>query len=105
MLTRREAYQLALLTFKYLPSVSNVRRPDAAARQERRKARAIFIRRDMVTAKLDGPLQLPGSPTSVTASDVSAIARTTAPFTFKLSSGKVSTPSGKAQAAVIVSPQ
>lgn len=106
-LTRRQGLELALYTLRNLQSISNVLVILPPAKSGSSASQALVFRRGevTVTAKLDGPLQLPGSPTSVTASDVSAIARTTAPFTFKLSSGKVSTPSGKAQAAVIVSPQ
>ncbi len=60
VLTRREAYELALLTFKYIPSVSNVvvLTPPLIAKT---KARAIFIRRDDVQRALDAPeMVLPG---------------------------------------------
>jgi hypothetical protein len=86
VLTRREAYQLALLTFKYVPEVSNVvvLTPPLIAKT---KARAIFIRRDDVQRALDAPeLVLPGSDTKVTKvsqRDAQLIAKATDPYIFQ----------------------
>jgi hypothetical protein len=86
VLTRREAYQLALLTFKYIPGVSNVviLTPPLLAKT---KARAIFIRRDDVQRALDAPeLVLPGDDTKVTKvsqRDAQLIAKATDPFIFQ----------------------
>jgi hypothetical protein len=86
VLTRREAYQLALLTFKYVPEVSNVvvLTPPLIAKT---KARAIFIRRDDVQRALDAPeLVLPGDDTKVTKvsqRDAQLIAKATDPFIFQ----------------------
>jgi hypothetical protein len=86
VLTRREAYQLALLTFKYVPEVSNVvvLTPPLLAKT---KARAIFIRRDDVQRALDAPaLVLPGDDTKVTSvsqRDAQLIAKVTDPYIFQ----------------------
>ncbi len=85
MLTRREAYQLAMLTFKYVPSVSNVvvLMPPLV---KNTKARAIFIRRDMVQRGLAAPeLSLPGKATKinlVSQREAEVIAKTTDPFVY-----------------------
>jgi hypothetical protein len=86
VITRREAYQLALLTFKYVPSVSNVvvLTPPLTAKT---KARAIFIRRDDVQRALDAPeMVLPGDVTKV--SNVSQrqaqlVAKATDPYIYQ----------------------
>jgi hypothetical protein len=65
VLTRREAYQLAMLTFKYVPSVSNVvvLMPPLV---KNTKARAIFIRRTDVQRDLGArTLSLPGEATKI----------------------------------------
>lgn len=86
VLTRREAYQLALLTFKYIPGVSNVviLTPPLVAKT---KARAIFIRRDDVQRALNAPsLVLPGDATKITSvsqRDAQLIAKTTDPYIFQ----------------------
>jgi hypothetical protein len=86
VLTRREAYQLALLTFKYIPSVSNVvvLTPPLIAKT---KARAIFIRRDDVQRALDAPeMVLPGDVTkisSVSQRQAQLIAKATDPYIFQ----------------------
>jgi hypothetical protein len=85
VLTRREAYQLAMLTFKYVPTVSNVvvlMPPLVKAT----KARAIFIRRDMVQIPLAAPaLTLPGKATKisrVSQREAELIAKKTDPFVY-----------------------
>jgi hypothetical protein len=86
VLTRREAYELALYTFKYLPQVSNVvvLTPPLV---NKAKARAIFIRRDDVSGALDADaLRLPGDatrPSHVSQRDAQLIAKTTDPFIFQ----------------------
>jgi hypothetical protein len=96
VLTRREAYELALFTFKYVPSVSNVvvLTPPLVAKT---KARAIFIRRDDVQAALNAPsLVLPGDSTKVTKvsqRDAQLIAKTTDPFIFSWILAEVGTAS------------
>ncbi|MEO9175024.1 MAG: hypothetical protein ABI317_05870 [Gaiellales bacterium] len=87
VLTRREAYQLALLTFKYIPGVSNVvvLTPPLIAKS---KARAIFIRRDDVQRALDAPeMVLPGDGntrvTKVSQRDAQLIAKATDPYIFQ----------------------
>ncbi len=85
VLTRREAYQLAMLTFKYVPSVSNVvvLMPPLV---KNTKARAIFIRRDMVQRGLAArALALPGKATKinlVSQREAEVIAKTTDPFVY-----------------------
>jgi hypothetical protein len=85
VLTRREAYQLAMLTFKYVPSVSNVvvLMPPLIAKT---KARAIFIRRDMVQRAIAAPaLTLPGTATKinlVSQREAQDIAKTTDPYVY-----------------------
>jgi hypothetical protein len=86
VLTRREAYELALYTFKYVPQVSNVvvLTPPTVNKS---KARAIFIRRDDVARALDADsLELPGAATRAThvsQRDALLIAKTTDPFVFQ----------------------
>jgi hypothetical protein len=86
VLTRREAYQLALLTFKYVPSVTNVviLTPPLVAKA---KARAIFIRRDDVQRTLNAPeMTLPGDATrinGVSQRQAQLIAKATDPFIFQ----------------------
>jgi hypothetical protein len=86
VLTRREAYELALYTFKYVPQVSNVvvLTPPLV---NKAKARAIFIRRDDVSRALDADsLRLPGDATKTThisQRDAQVIAKTTDPFIFQ----------------------
>jgi hypothetical protein len=85
VLTRREAYQLAMMTFKYVPSVSNVvvLMPPLT---KKTKARAIFMRRDMVQRPLAARrLTLPGNATSinrVSQREAEQIAKTTDPFIY-----------------------
>lgn len=85
VLTRREAYQLAMLTFKYVPTVENVvilMPPLVKAT----KARAIFIRRTDVQTDLGARmLVLPGSVTRinlVTQREAELIAKRTDPFVY-----------------------
>lgn len=85
VLTRREAYQLALLTFKYVPSVDNVvvlMPPLVKAT----KARAIFIRRSDVERDLGAKtLALPGDQTKinlVSQREAEMIAKRTDPFIY-----------------------
>jgi hypothetical protein len=85
VLTRREAYQLAMLTFKYVPSVDNVvvLMPPLIAKT---KARAIFIRRDMVQRAIAAQtLTLPGKATRinlVSQREAEDIAKATDPFVY-----------------------
>jgi hypothetical protein len=85
VLTRREAYQLAMLTFKYVPTVSNVvvLMPPLV---KNTKARAIFIRRTDVQRDLGArTLALPGAATSinlVSQREAEMIAKTTDPYIY-----------------------
>jgi hypothetical protein len=85
VLTRREAYQLALLTFKYVPGVSNVvvLMPPLV---KKTKARAIFIRRTDVQRDLGAKtLTLPGAATKinlVSQREAEMIAKTTDPYIY-----------------------
>jgi hypothetical protein len=85
VLTRREAYQLALLTFKYVPTVDNVvvlMPPLVKAT----KARAIFIRRSDVQQDLGArTLDLPGAQTKinlVSQREAEMIAKRTDPYIY-----------------------
>jgi hypothetical protein len=85
VLTRREAYQLAMLTFKYVPAVSNVvvlMPPLVKAT----KARAIFIRRTDVQRDLGAKtLSLPGDVTRinlVSQREAEMIAKRTDPYVY-----------------------
>jgi hypothetical protein len=86
VLTRREAYQIALLTFKYVPAVSNVvvLTPPLVAKT---KARAIFIRRDDVQRALDAPaMVIPGDSTRishVSQREAQLVAKATDPFIYQ----------------------
>jgi hypothetical protein len=85
VLTRREAYQLAMLTFKYVPGVSNVvvLMPPLV---KKTKARAIFIRRTDVQRDLGArTLALPGAATRinlVSQREAEMIAKTTDPYIY-----------------------
>jgi hypothetical protein len=85
VLTRREAYQLALLTFKYVPTVDNVvvLMPPLV---KKTKARAIFIRRTDVQSDLGArKLTLPGQASKinqVTQREAEMIAKRTDPFIY-----------------------
>jgi hypothetical protein len=105
VLTRRQGLELALYTLRNISTINNVLVVLPPVKSGGSASQALVFRRGEVTARLDGPLQLPGSPTTVTAHDALTITRTTDPYTFKLSAGKVATGSGKTQAAVIVTPQ
>jgi hypothetical protein len=85
VLTRREAYQLAMLTFKYVDTVSNVvvLMPPLV---KSTKARAIFIRRSDVQRDLGArTLTLPGQATRinlVSQREAEMIAKRTDPFIY-----------------------
>lgn len=85
VLTRREAYQLAMLTFKYVPTVDNVvvLMPPLVKNS---KARAIFIRRTDVQSDLGArTLTLPGQASKinqVTQREAEVIAKRTDPFIY-----------------------
>jgi hypothetical protein len=85
VLTRREAYQLAMLTFKYVDTVSNVvvLMPPLV---KNTKARAIFIRRTDVQRDLGARmLALPGDATRinlVSQREAEMIAKRTDPFIY-----------------------
>jgi hypothetical protein len=85
VLTRREAYQLAMLTFKYVDTVSNVvvLMPPLV---KKTKARAIFIRRTDVQRDLGArTLRLPGDATKinlVSQREAEMIAKRTDPFIY-----------------------
>jgi hypothetical protein len=85
VLTRREAYQLALLTFKYVSTVDNVvvLMPPLV---KNTKARAIFIRRTDVQSDLGArKLTLPGQASKinqVTQREAEMIAKRTDPFIY-----------------------
>ena len=85
VLTRREAYQLALLTFKYVSTVDNVvvLMPPLV---KNTKARAIFIRRSDVQRDLGTTtLTLPGDATKinkVSQREAEAIAKRTDPYIY-----------------------
>jgi hypothetical protein len=85
VLTRREAYQLAMLTFKYVDTVDNVvvLMPPLV---KNTKARAIFIRRTDVQKSLGAKtLSLPGDQTKinlVSQREAEVIAKTTDPFIY-----------------------
>jgi hypothetical protein len=85
VLTRREAYQLAMLTFKYVPTVDNVvvLMPPLV---KNTKARAIFIRRTDVQSDLGArTLTLPGQASKisqVTQREAEMIAKRTDPFVY-----------------------
>jgi hypothetical protein len=85
VLTRREAYQLAMLTFKYVPTVDNVvvLMPPLV---KNTKARAIFIRRTDVQSDLGArTLTLPGQASKinqVTQREAEMIAKRTDPFIY-----------------------
>ena len=69
VLTRREAYQLAMLTFKYVPTRVERRRPDAAARQEHEGARDLHpprhdVQRDLRRRSSRCPATRPRSTSS-----------------------------------------
>jgi hypothetical protein len=104
VLTRRQGLELALYTLRNISNVTNVLVVLPPAKSGGGASQALVFRRVEINSQLDRPLRLPGSATTVTAHDALTITRTTDPYTFKLSSGKVSTGSGKTQAAVIVTP-
>jgi hypothetical protein len=85
VLTRREAYQLAMLTFKYVDTVDNVvvLMPPLV---KNTKARAIFIRRTDVQRDLGAPtLALPGDATKinlVSQREAEMIAKRTDPYIY-----------------------
>jgi hypothetical protein len=85
VLTRRAAYQLAMLTFKYVDTVSNVvvLMPPLV---KNTKARAIFIRRTDVQADLGArTLALPGDATKinlVSQREAEMIAKRTDPYIY-----------------------
>jgi hypothetical protein len=85
VLTRREAYQLALLTFKYVPNADNVivLMPPLV---KKTKARAIFIRRTDVETNLGAKtMTLPGKQTRinlVSQREAELIAKQTDPYVY-----------------------
>ena len=85
VLTRREAYQLALLTFKYVPTVER-RRPDAAARQGHEGARDLHPpRHGAARTGSAGAVRCPAAQTKinlVSQREAEVIAKTTDPFVY-----------------------
>jgi len=100
VLTRREALELALYTFKYVPNVQNVVvfMPPVF---EKERTRVVLIRRKEVTKLLNTPLALPGHRDKTTTRDAESIALATDPYVyhFELATvGEQSTP------ALVVNP-
>jgi hypothetical protein len=104
-LTRRQGLELALYTLRNVKEVSNVVVVLPPPPTKSQAAQAMVFERGQVAPRLRRPLQLPGSSSHVTERDATAIARTTAPFVYKLDRGRIATQSGKAQDALIVSAQ
>jgi hypothetical protein len=102
ILTRREALELALYTFRYLPNVDNVvvLRPPISTTK---RPPAIVIQRSQVGDKLGRPLvrDLPGSSRTLTPRDAESIGLATDPYLYDLAVGTVGP---NRQPALVINP-
>jgi hypothetical protein len=102
-LTRRQGLELALYTFRNVDAATNVLVVLPPPARKGASPRAMVLSRDDLAPALHEPLSLPGTPSRLTSSDATTIARKTAPYVYTYSHGKVRTSPGHSQTAVIIS--